>query len=243
MRPPEGWADRPDHLRDPAPGADRAAAGRGRGRCAPGARSSCVGATLRDADGEPLIRAHGLAARRAADSRSRPDSPAGRRPGARGPEHGEREAVLRHRPGGRLPHGDGVPVRRRLASPSSGRRPSGCGCATRWSRARSRRRCSGVLTAADSGNGVSATLDLAALPLHQRRPQRPPAPAAGRRVGLPRRDHDPAADRGRARRHRPARRARPDRPSPADAARPRALQSTLRRSLRAWGIGSRSCSR
>ena len=58
-----------------------------------------------------------------------------------------------------------------------------------------------VLTAADSGNGVSATLDLARymfinvdLSVHLHR-------MPDGRVGLSRRDHDPGAERRRARRH------------------------------------------
>ncbi|MDX6583316.1 MAG: hypothetical protein QOI10_2500 [Solirubrobacterales bacterium] len=79
-----------------------------------------------------------------------------------------------------------------------------------------------VLIAADSGNGVSATLDLGRyifvnvdLTVHLHRLP------AGEWVCLDA-DHGSGAERGRARRHGPARRARADRPGAADAARSRA---------------------
>ena len=219
-------AGRPDHLRDPAAGADRAAA-RSRSRsCARAARSSCSRATLRDADGEALIRAP--AWRLAERAIEIPPGPAaGRRARCPAPSAAEDEAVLRHRPGGRLPHGDGVPVRRGAFRE--------LGPATVWMRMRhplvageEPTPLQRVLAAADSGNGVSATLDLARylfinvdLSVHLHRLP------AGEWVCL-----DaitvPRAERDRARRHGASRRAGPDRPRAADAARPRARACGLR---------------
>ena len=94
-----------------------------------------------------------------ADRRSRRGLAWRSRGRCRAPSEARREAVLRHGPGRRLPHGDGVPVRRRARSPSSGP-------ALVWMRMRQPlvegeepSPLQRVLVAADSGNGVSATLD------------------------------------------------------------------------------------
>ena len=57
-----------------------------------------------------------------------------------------------------------------------------------------------TLVIADVGNGISAVLDPRQLPLHQRRPHRPPGADAGGRVDLRRRRHPPAPERDRQRR-------------------------------------------
>ena len=193
--------------------------------CGPGARWSCSSATL------ATPRARSLSAPRPGGWRPRPSSC---------PTDGPaRRARADPRPGG-APSASrsSTPARTSATTPrwstgSSRAASASSGPATVWMRMRDPlvageepTPLQRVLVAADSGNGVSATLDLAALHLHQRRPQRPPAPPAGRRVGLPRRDHAARAERRRARRHGALRRARPDRPRAADAAGARAL--TLR---------------
>ena len=83
---------------------------------------------------------------------------------------------------------------------------------------------------------------LGPLPVHQRRAHGPRPSRAGRRVGVPGRDHDSRAQRGRGRRHGPLRRARPGRARRAGAADRRARERGDRRrgssSAGAGGAGS-----
>ena len=169
----------------------------------PGRRVQLVEAELSDEAGEPLMRASGLAdshrpGRSAAEALA--DAAAAARPRARAPKStssppGRRSATTRRWSAGSS----------RAASSSPARRPSGCGCASRWWAARSPRRCSGCWSTADVGNGISASARLPPLPLHQRRPHRPPRADAGGRVGLRRRRHPAAAQRHRHRRVGPLR--------------------------------------
>ena len=100
-----------------------------------------------------------------------------------------------------------------------------------------------VLVAGDSGNGVSAALDWQRylfinvdLSVHLH-------PAAGRRLGLPRRRHPPGAKRRRHRRHRPLRRARSDRarhPDPAGRRAPVLTMAVLRSKRRGRDLHART---
>ena len=118
------------------------------------------------------------------------------------------------------------------ASSSRARRRSGCGCATRWSPARSPPPLQRALVAADVGNGISAALDCRRflfinvdLTVQLER-------TAGGRVGLRRRGHPAAGERRRHRRVGAVRRARPDRPRRADPAGRRARDGAARRPRR-----------
>ena len=155
-------ADRPGHLRDPAAGADRAAAGRGRGRCGRAARSSCSAPSLRDERASELVRASGVAPGRAAGRA--PGRPARRVPPSRcaGPGRGRRAADF-FDTGQEV--GYHTAMEYRFVAGSLSRARAGdrldADAPPAGRRARRPRRCSGVLIAADSGNGASATLDLA----------------------------------------------------------------------------------
>ena len=167
--------------------------GSGRGALARAARSSCSARRSTDADGRAVGPAPGLA-----DLPGTIALPAGlRRAGRSRAGTRSREALLRHRPGGRLPHGDGVPVRRRrLPRARAGavwmrmRQPLVAGEEPSPLQRRAGRRRLRQRRQRDARLG--------ALPLHQRRPQRPPGTDAGRRVGLPRRGDDPRAAGNRA---------------------------------------------
>ena len=187
------------------------------GSLRPGRRVQLVEAELSDEDGEVLMRATRLADphRRGRDP-GRGDGR--RRPAAARARAGRRGRVLPDRAGARLPHGDGGAASSPAASSSRARRRSGCGCASRWSPARSRRRCSGRWSPPTSATAISAALDYRRylfinvdLTVHLER-------HAGGRVGLRRRRDPAAAERGRHRRVGALRRARPDRPRAADAA-------------------------
>ena len=124
------------------------------------------------------LRTGAVASPRPTRSRRRP----GRTPGA------ERRSSRPARR--RLPHRDGLPLRRRRLLET--------GPATVWMRMRhplvageAPSPLARVLVAADSGNGVSARARLPALPVHQHRADRAPHARAGRRVGLPRRGDAP----------------------------------------------------
>ena len=120
------------------------------GGCSWSRRSCATASELADA-GHRLAAAHG---RRSSCPRARWPA-AGRRPG---PSRAAKPISSR-------PARSTATTRRwRLASSPAGswsraRRSPGCGCASRWSPARSPRRCSGSLVAADVGNGISAALD------------------------------------------------------------------------------------
>ena len=127
---------RPHHLRDPALGADRAAARRGRDRPA-GAQVEMVEATLTDG------RRRGDAGARlaAADRRGRVREPPGRR---EPPRDRSRESQA----SSSTPATTSATTRRWSTASSAARswsrarRRSGCGWRCRWSPARSRPRCS-----------------------------------------------------------------------------------------------------
>ena len=86
----------------------------------------------------------------------------GRRAAAARARAGRRSRVLPDRPGARLPHGDGGAASSPAASSSRARRRSGCGCASRWSPARSPRRCSGCWSPPTSATGSAPASTTAA---------------------------------------------------------------------------------
>ena len=130
----------------------------------PGRSVELLAATLAGEEGEPLIRATAWRVVRAAvelpfglagedaGSPARPSSPLAP------PADGSPESSSK-------PGRTTATTRRWSTDFSPGafssraRQPCGCGCESRWSPASSRRPLQRVLTAADSGNGVSAALD------------------------------------------------------------------------------------
>ncbi len=140
-----------------------------------------------------------------------------RQPAAATARGGDPVRLLPDRAGARLPLGDGGPLRRRWL-PRAGTRhrlaaPAGAAGGRRGADA----------AAAHPGRRRRRQRDqrrarLAALPLHQRRPQRPPRADAGGGVGLRRRGDAAAPGRRRHRRVGALRRAGPDRPRRADPA-------------------------
>ena len=106
----------------------------------PGRRVQLVEATLSDGDGEPLIRARAWRIRTAMLDLPAEVTDLGEP--LPGPEQGDRARFLRDGAGRRLPHGDGAGGRSAAASSSPARPRSGCARGCRWSRARSRARCS-----------------------------------------------------------------------------------------------------
>ena len=142
---------RPDHLRDPALGPDRARSRSSARIVRPGRRVQMIEAELRGgergADAGPRLAAADRRGRPAAAGHLQAD------PARPGPEQGGDAELLPDRPGARLPHGDGDPLRLAAASSSWDRRPPGCGCGCRWSPARSRRRCSGCWSSPTSATG------------------------------------------------------------------------------------------
>ncbi len=188
--PRDGMRLARDRDRHPRPGAARSADGRGaRGAPRPQRRAARGGAG----------RARGRrdARRRLAGRRGRCEH--GRRDAAARPRAGRGSRLLPHRPGGRLPHGDGVPLRggrlprdrpgHRLAAHARG---AGRGRAAEPARApdgRGRR-----------GQRRQRRARLARAPLHQHRADRAPAARARGRVGRARRGH--ARGRPGARRER-----------------------------------------
>ena len=179
-----GDADRPHHLRDPAAGADRAAARRGADRAGRPARADALGvASRRRRRGDEGA---GLA----------PSRGAGRAAGRPSARPARRTARPTASPATSFRPAPRSATTRRSSTGSSQGGFVEPGPATVWMRSRipviageEISPLGRVLVVADSGNGVSATLDWRPLPLHQRRSERPPPPPARRRVGLPRRGH------------------------------------------------------
>src|ERR687895_1490726 len=175
---PRRHAGGADHLRDPGTGAPRPAGDPGADRAPRAKRGAARGVAERTGGGgdarECLARA--------------------RRRGRRQPGLGPRAArarprgdtrVLFYPPRRGVPHRHGVALRqRRLPGARPGDRVDADAGAAR------RRRGTVAATTGTGGGGLGQRGErrsrLRPLPLHQHRPQRPPAAHAGRRVGLPR---------------------------------------------------------
>ena len=123
----------------------------------PGRRVQLVEAELRDEAGEPLMRASAWRLRTAPlEIPPRGDDPG--RAAARA--RAGRAKPTSSRPAQELGYHSAMEVRFvRAASSSPARRPSGCGCASRWSAGEEPSPLQRVLVTADVGNGVSASLD------------------------------------------------------------------------------------
>ena len=187
--------------------------------CARAAASSCSRPRSPGPDGE-VMRASAWRLRPSGDAAARRRD----RPPPPGPDAGPRRATSSP-PAQEVGYHTAMELQLR-ARRLPGARPgawSGCACAGRWSRASSRRRWSALLVAADVGNGVSAVLDWRELPVHQHRPDRPPAAAARGRVGRRRRRDLPELDGVGLAETRALGRARAARPRRPDAGGARAL--------------------
>ena len=193
--PREGMRDRAHHLRDPPAGAARAAEPSSASVVRPGRSVELLEASLSGPDGE-LMRAERGGCGRAPASSTAPAPTRRRRARTTGAERdffptgqevGYHTAMeYRFVRGGFLEPGPAM-VWMRMRG------------AAAW-RARSRRRSSALMVAADAGNGVSAALDWRSYLFINTDLTRPPAAPAGGRVGRPRRG-DTRRRRRRAGRH------------------------------------------
>ena len=144
-----------DHLRDPARGADRAGAGRG------ARRAARAGGCRWSRPSSATARASADAGARLADPHRRLELPGEALTSAEPPPAPRRAP----RPSSSRPGRSSATTRRwsgassPAASSSRARRRSGCGCASRWSPARSRRRCSGRWSPPTSATGSAPSLD------------------------------------------------------------------------------------
>ncbi len=185
LRAARGRAHRPDHVRDPRPGAAGAADASRRAWCGPGRSVELLEAELSGPNG-PVMRASAWRLRtvpvelepeptvRAAAARSRARL-----------AHG----LLPDRRRRRLPHRDRVPLRARRLHGASGRPRSGSAWGTRsWRASRPRplqTRAGGRRLRQRRQRGAR----LPPLHVHQHRAERAPAALPGGRVGLPRLGH------------------------------------------------------